>query len=437
MTVADLWPLGVMRRRAGAPAPAVDVTRPASLGDVVAALRSGRRVVPMGGASGVCGALAPEPGDLVLDLAAFDRVEIDESNLVVLAGAGVGGLELEQRLNERGLTLGHYPASLPVARVGGLVSTRSIGQESSRYGGIEEMLLGLTVALPDGTVAEARVVPRTAVGPPLHQLFPGAEGGLGVVLEAVLRVHRLPEAVIGRGWSLPDVRSGLEALRELMQHELRPQVARLYDPDDTVLQGAADLDGGCLLVVSTVGTAEVAQAEARVVAGLVEASGGSSLGDEPWKRWTRHRFDLSADRLRDLLEPPGAYIDTIEVGALWTELPGLYQEVKTHLTRSAGLALCHFSHPTAQGCCAYFTFGGSATDEALAEAAYNESWRGTMEAVRRLGGTISHHHGVGQARAPWARAEMGGWALVWDRIRTALDPEARLNPRALGGGAEP
>src|SRR5215467_3983068 len=196
----DLWPLALMRARAGAPPPDADVARPTSHEEVAAALRSGRRVVPMGGASGVCGALAPDPGDLVLDLRGLDRVEIDERNLMVRAGAGVNGLDLERRLNERGLTLGHFPSSLPVAAVGGLVSTRSSGQESTRHGGIEDLVVGLAVVLADGTVVRARPHPETAAGPPLHQLFVGAEGALGVVVEVVLRVRRLPETVIGRSW---------------------------------------------------------------------------------------------------------------------------------------------------------------------------------------------------------------------------------------------
>src|SRR5215467_8084786 len=145
--VHDLWPLALMRARAGAAEVEVEVARPASPAEVAALLRSGRRVVPMGGASGVCGALAPAEGDLVLDLRGLDRVEIHEANLLVRAGAGVNGLDLERRLNERGLTLGHFPSSLPVATVGGLVSTRSSGQESTRHGSVEDLVLGLTVAL--------------------------------------------------------------------------------------------------------------------------------------------------------------------------------------------------------------------------------------------------------------------------------------------------
>src|SRR5215471_17940490 len=119
--VHDLWPLILMRARAGAATPEVEVARPTSHEEVAALLRSGRRVIPMGGASGVCGALEAAAGDLVIDLRGLDNVEIDEADLLVRAGAGVNGLELERRLNERGLTLGHFPSSLPVATVGGLV----------------------------------------------------------------------------------------------------------------------------------------------------------------------------------------------------------------------------------------------------------------------------------------------------------------------------
>src|SRR5215467_14956547 len=424
----DLWPLTLMRARAGVEPPEVEVARPTSHQEVAALLRSGRRVVPMGGASGVCGAMAPGLRDLVLDLRGLDRVEIDEANLMVRAGAGVNGLELERRLNERGLTLGHFPSSLPVTAVGGLVSTRSSGQESSRHGSIEDLVAGLTVALADGTIAAARPHPRTAAGPPLHLLFAGAEGALGVVLEAVLRVRRLPEAVIGRGWRVPDVAAGLHVLREAMQRDLRPLVMRLYDPADSAFQG---LDGGCLLVGATAGPRRVAEAEAGVLAEL--AAGAEPLGEAPWERWLAHRFDLSADRLRDFLAPPGAFLDTIELAATWTALPALYEEVRAHLAAAAGLALCHFSHAYAQGCCAYFTFAGSASDEAAAQTVYLEAWRGTMEIALRRGATITHHHGIGQARARWARRELGGWWEVWRLVRQSFDPHEKLNRNAMGG----
>ncbi len=107
--------------------------------------------------------------------------------------------------------------------------------------------------------------------------------------------------------------------------------------------------------------------------------------------------------------------------------------MREHLAGAAGLVLCHFSHAYAQGCCAYFTFAGTEPDEAAAEATYLEAWRGAMEIALRRGATISHHHGVGLARAPWIRAELGGWWDVWSLVRRALDPDATLSPSGMGG----
>lgn len=427
--VHDLWPLGLMRQRAGAAPPDVEVVRPARVEDVREAMRSGRVVVPAGARSGVCGALAPGPDDLVLDLTGLVEIEIDAPNLSVRAGAGVNGMELERRLNDEGLTLGHFPSSLPATSVGGLLSTRSSGQQSTWAGSVEDMLMGLRVVLPDGRLVEGGIHPRSAV-PDLAQLFLGAEGALGVVVEAVLRVRRLPEHTVGRGWRMPSVAAGLDAVREVMQLGLKPLVLRLYDPEDSLFQG---LDDGCLLVGAAAGPAPVAEAEAAVMAGVVAGAGGEPLGEDPWERWLRHRFDLSADRLRDMLEGDGAFMDTIEVAASWTALPRVYEEIKAALGRH-GLAMCHFSHAYPQGCCAYFTFAGSADDEAGAERAYTEAWRSAMESALAGGATITHHHGVGQARSPWVRRELSGWWHVWELVRGALDPEARMNPHALGGG---
>src|SRR5438874_7112746 len=261
--VRDLWPLSMMEVRDGKAPPRVLVARPSGREQLTAVLRwaASRRmaVTPMGGGSGVCGALAPAAGELVLDMGAFDRVlEIDETNLTCRCEAGVNGYALEQQLNARGLTLGHYPSSLPGTTIGGLIATRSSGQESSRYGSIEDMVLGLAVVLPDGTFAAPRPGPRSAAGPALHQLFLGAEGGLGVVVGAVLRLHRLPETTFGRGYAFRELRAGLECMRSVMQAGIRPLVMRLYDAEDTLFSGYDVHDGECALVIATAGLHDVA-----------------------------------------------------------------------------------------------------------------------------------------------------------------------------------
>jgi alkyldihydroxyacetonephosphate synthase len=433
--VRDLWPLAIMEERAGQAPPRVLVARPAGREQVAAILRWAAvhrvTVTPLGGASGVCGAVGPQAGELVIDMGAFDRIlEVDEINLVCRCESGVNGMALEEHLNQRGLTLGHFPSSLPGTTVGGLCATRSSGQESSRYGSIEDMVMGLAVVLPDGTFAAPRPGPRSAVGPALHELLLGSEGALGVILGAVLKVHRLPESVVGRGFGFSDLASGLEAMRATMQSGIRPLVMRLYDPEDAAFNGYDLPAGGCLLVIATAGHETVATAEAGVVKGIAAAA--TDLGEEPWRRWQRHRYDLSAERLKSLLEPPGSYVDTIELAAQWTVLPELYRRVKAAISVD-GLALCHFSHAYEQGCCAYFSFAGARDREEEARSAYDRAWEGAMTSALELGATISHHHGTGQARARWVADEMGGWMRVWRSVKEAVDPAGIMNPRALGG----
>jgi alkyldihydroxyacetonephosphate synthase len=428
----DSWPLGVMRRRAGGAEASAEAVRPESYQQVAEVLRrataEGSVVVPTGGLSAVTGAVDVLPGQLALDLTALNRVlEIDEHNLTARVQAGVNGLELEEQLNRSGLTLGHFPSSLPVATVGGLIATRSSGQESTLYGSIEDLVQGLTVCLPDGTIAEARPGPRSAVGPSLSELFIGSEGALGVVLEAVLRLSRLPAATHGRGFDFALLEAGLEAMREIVQRGVRPLVLRLYDREDTAFQGSAA--EGCLLVAGTAGEAPIAAASMAVLEACCTAA--SDLGEEPFRRWREHRFRLSRDRLMETLAPSGSFADTIEVAAPWDRLPALHAEVKAVLAE-VGIGLCHFSHAYPQGCCAYFTFAGSAASEAEAEGAYLRCWEGAMEACFRHSATIGHHHGVGQVRAPWVRREMGEWWQVWETVRTSLDPKGVMNPNAVG-----
>jgi alkyldihydroxyacetonephosphate synthase len=433
--VRDMWPLSQMRERAGDAPARVLVARPANREQVSAILRwaaaTSVMVTPLGGGTGMCGALAPPTGEVALDMSAFDRIlEIDETNLIVRVEAGVNGMALEKTLGDRGLTLGHYPSSLPGTTVGGLISTRSSGQESSRYGSIEDMVQGLAVVLPDGTFAAPRPGPRSAIGPALHQLWLGAEGALGVVLGADLRIHRLPPSVIGRGYGLEAIEQGLDIMRMTMQAGIRPLVMRLYDADDTAFNGYDLPAGGCVLVVATAGLPDVAAAETAAVKRF--AASAADLGEEPWARWQRHRFDISAERVQSLLQPAGSYLDTIELAARWTVLPELHTRVKSAIG-VGGIALCHFSHAYEQGCCAYFTFAGSAETEDGARAAYGRAWEGTMRAALELGATIGHHHGTGQVRARWVADEMGGWMKVWRAVKEGLDVAGVMNPRAMGG----
>ena len=184
----DWWPVAMSwAALAGAVAtPAGAVARPHDTTEVVAVLRvCNERALPLtaaGGRSGVCGASVPVQGGVVLDTTAMQGiVAIDDESLTLEVLPGTFGHELEAELRERGYTLGHWPQSIELSTVGGWLACRSAGQYSTRYGKIEQMVVGLEVALANGRVIRTGGFPAASVGPDLTQLFVGSEGTLGVI----------------------------------------------------------------------------------------------------------------------------------------------------------------------------------------------------------------------------------------------------------------
>ena len=182
----DWWPLALHWSLAGmVPCMAAAVVRPTSTSEVAAVLASCNEaripVTAAGGRSGVSGASVPIHGGVVLDTTALDGIgDVDVESGVVEVAAGTFGPDLEFELRaEHGLTVGHFPQSFDLATIGGWVACRGAGQYSTRYGKIEDMVVGLEVVLADGTVVHTGGSPAGAVGPDLNQLFTGSEGTLG------------------------------------------------------------------------------------------------------------------------------------------------------------------------------------------------------------------------------------------------------------------
>ena len=231
----DAWMLAELDDFEGAPRTLpLAVLQPESTETVARALalcaRLGVAVVPVGGASGVCGAIAPGATAVALStrrLAGLRRVETED--LLAVFGAGTMGVEAEQALTSHGLTLGHWPQSIDISTVGGWVATRASGQYSTAYGSIEDLVLALEVVLADGSILRTRETPRAAAGPDLRQLFLGSEGTLGVVTEVTFSVRPRAETTRGQAFHFADFRTGLDSIRRALRSGWRPPVARLYD----------------------------------------------------------------------------------------------------------------------------------------------------------------------------------------------------------------
>ncbi|MGI8608367.1 MAG: FAD-binding oxidoreductase [Candidatus Dormibacteria bacterium] len=431
----DWSSLSILRSLRGAETPPAAVLRPADASDVATALRwasaTGTPVVAAGGRSGVSGGVVTHGGELVIDLRTLNRVlHLDEVSCIVEVEAGILGTELEAWLNQRGFTLGHFPQSVALSTVGGWIAARSAGQLSSGYGAIEDLVVALTAALPDGTVATSRLAPRTAAGIQLHQLFLGSEGTLGVVTAAWLRVRTAPAARHFASLGFAGFSEGLEAVRAMAQARCLPDAVRVYDETDTTIQFRSfdPAPQGTAAVMVTEGDDE--QARGRLERALVSA-GGTRLDQDLAGHWWAHRND-AATTYRQVLsgELLGADIaaDTIEVASIWSLVPTVYGALREALSRHAEMVGCHCSHAYETGCALYFTFLLRAEDR---EGALEAAWRDALNAAVESGATMTHHHGVGQLKTAWLARELGGFAPYLGRVQKAFDPAGVMNPHTL------
>lgn len=466
----DLWPRGLIElaaRRPSAPGPAA-IVWPSSAEDVAAIVRFARReglaLVPFGAGSGVCGAVLPSASTLVVDLKRIADFRIGEGPELDV-GAGALGLPLEEALLRAGYTTGHYPSSISISTVGGWVAARGVGQCSGRYGKIEDMVTSLDVVLGTGERLLARSRTQAAE---LIPLLVGSEGTLGVVTRVGLRLHEAPSSRAFSAFAFEDVGAGMRALRALFQSGLRPAVARLYDPLDTLMMsddegprrppaeppghpgfGAAALRAilrapaltarllltlektlysRAALVLVHEGDAASVAAEAAQAQRICREARGASLGERPARAWYSHRYHVSYRQAP--LFRGGAFVDTMEVAAPWSRLAGVYESVRRALSEHA-LVMAHFSHSYPDGGSIYFTFAGSLWHEADPVALYDRAWRAALTAALAAGATLSHHHGVGRSKAPRLGEELGPAVAVMRALKAAWDPDNVLNPGAL------
>ncbi|MDQ3365540.1 MAG: FAD-binding oxidoreductase [Myxococcota bacterium] len=186
---------------------------------------------------------------------------------------------------------------------------------------------------------------------------------------------------------------------------------------------------GCRMIIGLEGSRIRTEVEAALTFAELEAAGARDKGEDPGWAWVKHRYAVSY-RMSPVFRD-GAFVDTMEVAASWERLTDLYHSVRGAIGRHA-VVMAHFSHAYPDGCSIYFTFAGTAPDAAAAERVYDSIWRDGLEAATRVGGTISHHHGVGLLKAPYMAGEHREAMAIYEAAKTSLDPDGVLNPGKMG-----
>ena len=434
----DYWALAQLQDLLGAgpprPRAVVFAESTADVSETLRICRAHRTpVIPFGGASGVCGAIEARPDAIVLSTRRMEGlVRLSDENLTATFRAGTLGIDAENRVQQEGLTIGHWPQSIELSTVGGWVATRASGQYSTGYGSIEDLLVALEAVLPDGSIIRTRETPRAAAGPDLRQIFMGSEGILGVVTEVTFSLRPLPEASMGQALHFGAFADGIEAIRQLMRAGWRPPVVRLYDAAESQ-RGFADWcpPGRHLLLILHEGAASAVRVEADGVASLFAAAGGQATDAAAVGHWLDERNNVPSFRA---LNEQGLVVDTIEVACTWDRVVPLYEAVTRSVRETRGVLLssAHSSHSYRSGTNLYFTFAAHVDQRERMPDVYRECWDRTMRACVELGAGIAHHHGIGRVRRDRLADEIGATGVELLRmLKWALDPDGLLNPGAL------
>ena len=421
-------------------------------------------LIPFGGGSNISGSLTPQAGEertvVSLDMGRMNRVlEIDADAGLALIQAGGLGPDLEEQLNGQGWTMGHQPDSFKHSTLGGWIATRSSGMQSDKYGDIADITRGFSVVLP-GKVVQLRPLPSTSTGPSVREMIIGSEGRLGVITEAWVHVHRLPENREVIAYLFPNWAAGLAAMREISTSDAHPSITRVSDAAETAFSLATrkastslsskvgeglfellrrrgwDLEKVCISYIGYEGGSARVRAEKGIVGKIVSSHGGIKLGKGPGEMYDQKKFDTPY--LRDFLLDRGALGDVSETAAPWSRLG----EVYTSTVRAArgafdqlgvhGFVMCHLSHSYHSGACLYFTFAFPPKPEEDQLAQYDVVKSAIQQSFVDHGGTLSHHHGVGTDHAPWMEQDISepGVDLMVGLLSSA-DPGRNLNPGTL------
>jgi FAD/FMN-containing dehydrogenase len=412
---------------------ALGVVRPAGTAEVSAVVRAcaaaGVAIVPQGGNTGLCGGSVPTGArpEIVLSLSRMNRIrELDAPNSTVTAEAGCVLADVQGAAARAGRLFALSLAAEGSCQIGGNLSTNAGGVNVLRYGNARDQVLGLEAVLPDGRVWDGlRGLRKDNTGYDLKQLFIGAEGTLGVITAAVLKLHPKPAASATAWIAVADPRRAVELLNHLRDacadrltaFELlsRPCVEavlahrpQLRDP----------LPGGRWYVLAQLDDsgpeadlherlAQALQADAVLDAVVAKSQAESNAlwsirESVPEAQFTNVKHDISVavSKVPELIERTGAAI----AGAF------------------PGTAIFCFGH-VGDGNLHY-----NVGDASLL-ARRDEVNRLVYEAVDALGGSISAEHGLGQLkRVEIARHKAPLELELMRAVKNALDPQGLMNP---------
>ncbi|MEE8333190.1 MAG: FAD-linked oxidase C-terminal domain-containing protein, partial [Alphaproteobacteria bacterium] len=403
------------------------VAFPNSTDEVSAIVRAcaGARVpvIPFGAGTGLEGGVAARSGGVCIDTAGLDRIrEIRPGDMDATVEAGVRRLRLNEELRDTGLFFPVDPGA--DASIGGMAATGASGTNAVRYGTMRENVLNLTVVLADGRVIRTGGRARkSAAGYDLTRLFVGAEGTLGVITQATVRLHGLPEAVSAAVCAFATVEAAVAACIATIQCGIPIARIELMDEvqmDACIRYAGLDYEAAPTLFLEFNGTARAVREQAEAVEAIAAEHGGA---DFRWAERTEDRTRLWQARHDALYAAlalrPGARAWSTDVCVPIGALAQCIAETRADIDASGAMATM-LGHVGDGNFHVIFLLDPDRPEEFAEAERLND--RMVARAIA-LDGTCSGEHGVGLGKQGALAQEHGEALTVMRAVKHALDPD--------------
>jgi len=419
-------------------------------------------VIPFGGGSSVVGGIEAlkhknQKAILTLDLTQMNKlIELDTESNTATFQSGIYGPMLEKILNEKGYTLGHFPQSFEYSTLGGWIAAKGSGQQSGKYGKIERMIVSLSLITSEGTLS-TRKIPPNSMGIDLNSIFVGSEGVLGIISQATMKIQKLPPARKYFAIVFPNFGNGMNFIRDIHAKNIKFSMARLSDEDEAALFSQLNTIGKpvtvtrrlkaymtekvlswnhitsrrAVLIAGIDGSPSEIETSTESLKNLISYHHGFYGGTSPGKSWLKTRFNLPY--LRAHLLDSGIGVDTLETSITYDRILELHDAVNIAIRKVQPVSntLCHISHSYPEGASLYFTIIFPIDLKNPIEQWKNLK-KAASDTIFEVGGSISHHHGIGLDHKEWYLKIIGEEAqkgLL--QLKKSWDPKGIFNPGKL------
>jgi len=377
-----------------------------------AASREHIPVVTRGSGTSVTGAVLAARGGIVLDLSRMDQIiEINRKSNYVRLQPGVICANLNAALAPT-----HFfppdPASATLASIGGMVSTNASGNRALKYGTTRDYIMALDVILADGRVLRTgSVTPKTSAGYDLNHLFATSEGTLGIITELTMKILAMPEYIAYAQARFPGIEEAGSAVEAMLTAGIPLSSCEILDSVSIgVVNQAMGLkipsEVNCILFVEIDGNAKAVRDQIREIDRIcADHHGlGNIWDDDPAKRlqmWAGRQGLVPSlskirrgARLMNYMEDFGVPVERI---------PDTIREIQK-IGEKHQFPIATFGH----------VGDGNLHAVIVIDPRNKEEWEilrsigdDFVEMTRTFKGTFSAEHGVGMAKSPFIRQELG------------------------------